>query len=65
MVKLDKYAPVVSCGGTTMDTTLPLIVRYCDKDMVITAFSNGFVLLLMRHLGLSQLPRFDTATLLI
>lgn len=47
MVKLDKYAPVASGGGTTMDTTLPLIVRYCGKDMLITAFSNGLVLSLM------------------
>jgi uncharacterized membrane protein YbjE (DUF340 family) len=47
MVKLDKYAPIASGGGTTMDTTLPLIVRYCGKDMLITAFSNGLVLSLM------------------
>ena len=47
MVKLDKYAPVASGGATTMDTTLPLIVRYCGKDLLITAFSNGLVLSLM------------------
>jgi len=47
MVKLDKYAPIASGGGTTMDTTLPLMVRYCGKDMLVTAFSNGLVLSLM------------------
>jgi uncharacterized membrane protein YbjE (DUF340 family) len=47
MVKLDRYAPVASGGGTTMDTTLGLIVRYCGKDTVIVAFSNGFILSLI------------------
>ena len=47
MVKLDKYAPIASGGGTTMDTTLPLIVRYCGKDTLITAFSSGLVLSLI------------------
>jgi uncharacterized membrane protein YbjE (DUF340 family) len=44
LVKLDKYAPIASGGATTMDTTLPVIVRYCGSDTLITAFSNGFVL---------------------
>ena len=44
LVKLDKYAPIASGGATTMDTTLPVIVRYCGSDMLITAFSSGFVL---------------------
>ena len=47
LVKLDKYAPIASGGGTTMDTTLPLIVRYSGKDTLITAFSNGLILSLM------------------
>ncbi|HKZ87915.1 MAG TPA: lysine exporter LysO family protein [Candidatus Bathyarchaeia archaeon] len=47
MVKLDKYAPIASGGGTTMDTTLPLMIRYCGKDTLVTAFSNGLVLSLM------------------
>ena len=47
LVKLDKYAPVASGGGTTMDTTLPLIVRYCGKDTLITAFSSGLILSLI------------------
>ncbi len=47
LVKLDKYAPIASGGGTTMDTTLPLIVRYCGKDTLITAFSNGLILSLI------------------
>jgi uncharacterized membrane protein YbjE (DUF340 family) len=44
MVRVDKYAPIASGGATTMDTTLPVIVRYCGSDVLITAFSNGFVL---------------------
>lgn len=47
MVKLDKYAPIASGGGTTMDTTLPLIVRYCGQDTLVTAFSSGLILSLM------------------
>ena len=43
-VKVDKFAPVAFGGATTMDTTLPVIVRYCGEDMLITAFSSGFVL---------------------
>jgi uncharacterized membrane protein YbjE (DUF340 family) len=46
MVKLDKYAPVASGGATTMDVTLPVIMRYCGDDALITAFSNGFILTL-------------------
>jgi len=47
MVKLDKYAPVASGGATTMDTTLPVIMRYCGDDMLIAAFSNGLILTLI------------------
>jgi len=47
MVKLDKFAPVASGGGTTMDTTLGVIMRYCGKDTLILAFSNGLVLSLV------------------
>jgi uncharacterized membrane protein YbjE (DUF340 family) len=43
-VKVDRFAPVAFGGATTMDTTLPVIVRYCGDDMLITAFSSGFVL---------------------
>jgi uncharacterized membrane protein YbjE (DUF340 family) len=47
MVKLDRYAPIASGGGTTMDTTLGVIVRYCGKDTLIVAFSNGLILSLI------------------
>jgi len=47
MVKVDKYAPTASGGATSMDTTLPIIVRYCGSDTLITAFSSGFVLSVM------------------
>ncbi len=44
MVKMDRFAPVASGGGTTMDTTLGVIVKYCGKDTLILAFSNGLIL---------------------
>jgi uncharacterized membrane protein YbjE (DUF340 family) len=47
MVRVDKYAPTASGGATAMDTTLPIIVRYCGSDTLITAFSSGFVLSLI------------------
>jgi uncharacterized membrane protein YbjE (DUF340 family) len=43
-VKIDKYAPIALGGATTMDTTLPIIMRYCGSDTLITAFSSGFIL---------------------
>jgi uncharacterized membrane protein YbjE (DUF340 family) len=45
--KVDKYGPVAFGGATSMDTTLPVIVRYCGSDVLITAFSSGFVLSLI------------------
>jgi uncharacterized membrane protein YbjE (DUF340 family) len=44
MVKVDKYAPIASGGATAMDTTLPVIMRYCGSDVLVTAFSSGFAL---------------------
>jgi len=43
-IKLDRYAPIAMGGATAMDTTLPIIVRYCGQDTLIIAFSSGFVL---------------------
>jgi len=42
--KIDNYTPVALGGATTMDTTLPVIVRYCGSETLITAFSSGFIL---------------------
>jgi uncharacterized membrane protein YbjE (DUF340 family) len=44
LARIDKLAPIASGGATTMDTTLPVIVHYCGSDVLITAFSNGFIL---------------------
>jgi uncharacterized membrane protein YbjE (DUF340 family) len=33
-----------------MDTTLPVIVRYCGSDALMTAFTSGFTLSLMAPL---------------
>jgi len=46
-VRIDKHAPVAFGGATTMDTTLPIIVRYCGPEALITAFSSGFTLSLI------------------
>lgn len=46
-VRIDKYAPIAFGGATTMDTTLPIIVRYCGSEMLITAFASGFTLSLI------------------
>lgn len=45
--KFDKYAPIASGGATTMDTTLPIIVRYCGSETLVTAFLSGFILTLI------------------
>jgi uncharacterized membrane protein YbjE (DUF340 family) len=58
MVKLDKYAPVASGGATTMDTTLPVIMRYCGGDMLITAFSNGLILTLIAPFTIITIASF-------
>jgi uncharacterized membrane protein YbjE (DUF340 family) len=58
MVKLDKYAPVASGGGTTMDTTLGIIVRYCGKDTLITAFSSGLILSIIAPFAIAALASF-------
>jgi len=42
--RIDKYASIALGGATTMDTTLPVIVRYCGSDSLIAAFSSGFTL---------------------
>ncbi len=47
IMKVDRLAPVASGGATTMDTTLPVIVRYCGSEVLITAFSSGFILSLV------------------
>jgi uncharacterized membrane protein YbjE (DUF340 family) len=55
LAKLDKYAPIASGGATTMDTTLPIIVRYCGSEALITAFSSGFVLSLIAPLTVAAI----------
>lgn len=47
MTKIDRYTPVALGGATTMDTTLPIIVRYCGPETLIVAFSSGFALSMM------------------
>ena len=58
MVKVDRYAPVASGGGTTMDTTLGVIMRYCGKDTLILAFSNGLILSIIAPFAMVALASF-------
>ncbi len=44
MVKIDKYAPIAFGGATTMDTTFPIIVRYCGSELLVISFSSGLIL---------------------
>jgi uncharacterized membrane protein YbjE (DUF340 family) len=44
MRRVDKYAPIASGGATSMDTTLPIIVRYSGSDVLVASFASGFIL---------------------
>jgi len=57
-VKIDKYVPIAFGGATTMDTTLPVIVRYCGSEVLITAFSSGFTLSLIAPFIITALATF-------
>jgi uncharacterized membrane protein YbjE (DUF340 family) len=53
--RIDRYVPIAFGGATTMDTTLPVIVRYCDSEALITAFSSGFALSLTAPLTITAI----------
>lgn len=38
-----RLAPISAGGATTMDTTLPIITRYCGKDLVFVAIFHGIL----------------------
>jgi uncharacterized membrane protein YbjE (DUF340 family) len=42
-----RLSPVVAGGATSMDTTLPVIVRYSGKDMAIIAIIHGTILTIL------------------
>jgi uncharacterized membrane protein YbjE (DUF340 family) len=44
LARFDKFAPIASGGATSMDTTLPVIVKYGGNEVLIAAFSSGFIL---------------------
>ena len=44
---LGKTAAVAPGGATTMDTTLPFVVRYAGSEMSILAFVSGVTLSLL------------------
>lgn len=41
---LNDYTTIAPAGATSMDTTLPLISRYTNPEIVIVSFFNGAVL---------------------
>jgi len=41
------YAPINSGGATSMDTTLPVIVRYSGKEYLVVALVHGILLTLL------------------
>jgi uncharacterized membrane protein YbjE (DUF340 family) len=53
--KIDRYVPVALGGATTMDTTLPVIVRYCGSETLVTAFSSGFTLSLLAPFAITSI----------
>jgi uncharacterized membrane protein YbjE (DUF340 family) len=63
LVRIDRYAPIASGGATTMDTTLPVIVRYCGPDSLITAFSSGFTLSLLAPFSIVAVSSLGRALL--
>jgi uncharacterized membrane protein YbjE (DUF340 family) len=63
LVRIDKYAPIASGGATTMDTTLPVIVRYCGPDSLIIAFSSGFTLSLLAPFSIIAVSSLSRALL--
>ncbi|MEM4521378.1 MAG: LysO family transporter, partial [Candidatus Bathyarchaeia archaeon] len=40
-------APIAIGGATAMDTTLPIITRFCGQDSIIIALTSGFILTLI------------------
>lgn len=42
-----KIAAVAPGGATSMDTTLPMVVRYAGSDMSVISFVSGFILSLL------------------
>ena len=43
----NKLAPIAAGGATSMDTTLPVIIRYSGKEFTLIAIINGLVLTLL------------------
>ena len=52
---LGKLAPIVSGGATSMDTTLPVIVKYSGKEFAFISIFSGIVLTILVPLLISLL----------
>ena len=36
-------APISAGGATTMDTTFPIITRYCGEEFAVVSIFHGFI----------------------
>ena len=48
-----RFGGIASGGATSMDTTLPLIVRYSGKEMAVVAIYTGLVITMLVPLLIS------------
>lgn len=53
-----KLAPIASGGATSMDTTLPIIIKSAGKEYVILAVFSGFVLTILVPFFVSFILKF-------
>ena len=42
-----KYAVIMSGGATSMDTTLPVVIKFSGKDLSIVSILHGFIITLL------------------
>jgi uncharacterized membrane protein YbjE (DUF340 family) len=53
-----KLAPIASGGATSMDTTLPVIVRFSGKEFTLISIFNGVVLSILVPILISIIYKF-------
>jgi len=55
---LGKIAPIASAGATSMDTTLPVIVKYCGEEYAIISLFSGVALTVLVPVIITVIYRF-------
>ncbi|MDD9954207.1 MAG: lysine exporter LysO family protein [Candidatus Woesearchaeota archaeon] len=58
LVRLSKLAPVASGGATSMDTTLPVILKYTSKEIGLLSIVSGVVITLLVPVLVSFFAQF-------